>query len=202
MERKEWDAVGTPFLKRFWSFRAGRRDKRLGLHGPEFLVNMKRYQRLAVSEGFLGIKFKEKWVRMAQETPPPDRPDLVVVNASQLPYCSHLAGVSLYLAEDYERSRFFGDLCLQGANQFFFGKWRSELINPAGSHDPEWWRTNHPWMTVFEGGVMWAAVLKYWDELKRIAEYPDERCQIEIESTPQDKSLFFGLRVIDPQGTD
>lgn len=79
------------------------------------------------------------------------------------------------------------------AADYFFGGWRSSTPTREGTLSAEWWTAHTPWMRPFIQSVTWAASLGLWEEAAKLARYPSQDCNRDIEISEALREFYLLL---------
>ena len=107
-----------------------------------------------------------------------------------------LLALDYYLLNDGQNAALHGRKCLCEADEFLFGRWRSDFKTPGGAVDPRWWKERFTWMEVYEHCLLWGAALADWSFLKRVSQFPEEAACLSMGTKPQDRDALVAIAAI------
>lgn len=149
------------------------------------------YEKFGVPAAGIDPAPQQEMVRMAEETLLEQRDDLdtwvnVVVSGNISVAIRH------YLCDDHAQARHWAERAVASAEQYFFGDWRTRVRTDEGRVDPEWWHGRESWLHDFRGALCWATVLGRWDDVRRLATYPDDRrAEEDLDAKPALRRLVI-----------
>jgi hypothetical protein len=87
----------------------------------------------------------------------------------------------------------YASKCVQHALDYFFGKWRGEILTDLKTIDPAWWRIHATWATTLSEAWCWASSVSDWKSVRRLADYPTAQSKPGVDATREEAAMYLAL---------
>jgi hypothetical protein len=149
------------------------------------------YERFGISEAGIDPARQERLAQQAEEGVR-ENPDDLCHHLSVLVSMNIGVATRYYLLEKHPPAEYWAGRALLSAVNYFLGDWRAKVTTDEGTIDPSWWHGREGWLHDFRGALCWGTVLGRWDDVRRLAAYPDERREVEtLDATPALRRLVI-----------
>jgi hypothetical protein len=138
----------------------------------------------------------QKWlasIEAVQGLPPRATEFDVACSKSRVASTRSLLALVAYFAEQPQLATSYAEQCLNESKEFLFGEWRNTYLAENKRIDPKWWKRNLMWMPVFEGVLLWGAVLGQWAALKEVGTFPEADGYLSHDYRAQERDLYVAL---------
>ena len=154
---------------------------------------MVRFERLGLKPEEVGLEDRLLFIEHADRSTPFAEVHLVDSMLWEQAYSRAVAAICYFLVDNTVDAQKIGAEALRRTEDYFFGEWRRTFKAEEVRKDPEYWRRYGPWMSLFEECLFLAATLDHWDQLRALAQYPNQDCRLDVDSKREERFLLLAI---------